>query len=268
MSVNRVKIVNNGTDKYLNIPVNMQWDFLDRDMSIDELEVRAIKEVTGIAADFEVSRFQHNVFPNLDTAIFYEFNFYDNSLPITANTVGNWSSSYLNEGFSAQEIYYFSKPFTKSFFKLDFYDTNDESTQQIYLSIVLPIQQGLTQTAVIDPNKPPVDIKKPTMILDSIGADKEGFYIYWLRNPDFIKISKFYMTAKFFNARLGVFKQMTNTRQDLITPNKFQFNNADYFYYIVNLDYLNKTYEVFSTSTQLRVGDGSSPIKWYEYVNP
>ena len=189
MSVNRVKIVNNGTDKYLNIPVNMQWDFLDRDMSIDELEVRAIKEVTGIAADFEVSRFQHNVFPNLDTAIFYEFNFYDNSLPITANTVGNWTSSYLNEGFSAQEIYYFSKPFTKSFFKLDFYDTNDESTQQIYLSIVLPIQQGLTQTAVIDPNKPPVDIKKPTMILDSIGADKEGFYIYWLRNPDFIKIA-------------------------------------------------------------------------------
>ena len=268
MNASRVKIVKDDTNKYLNIPVNMQWDFMGRDDSISEYEAKAIKEVTGVAADFEVARFSHNIFQNDDTAINYQFNFYDDTLPITGNTIGTWGSSYLNEGFSVQEVYYFSKPFTKSFFKLDFYDTPDESTQQIYLSVILPIQQGLTQTAVINSLIPPVEIKKPTMILDSIGADKEGFYIYWLRSRDFIDISQFYMTAKFFNARLGVFKQMTNTRQDLITPNKFQFNNADYFYYKVNLDYDNKTYEVFSTSTQLRVGDSASPIIWYEYVNP
>jgi len=268
MNASRVKIVKDDTNKYLNIPVNMQWDFMGRDDSISEYEAKAIKEVTGVAADFEVARFSHNIFQNDDTAINYQFNFYDDTLPITGNTIGSWGSSYLNEGFSVQELYYFSKPFTKSFFKLDFYDTPDESTQQIYLSVILPIQQGLTQTAVINSLIPPVEIKKPTMILDSIGADKEGFYIYWLRSRDFIDISQFYMTAKFFNARLGIFKQMTNTRQDLITPNKFQFNNADYFYYKVNLDYDNKTYEVFSTSTQLRVGDSASPIIWYEYVNP
>lgn len=268
MNASRVKIVKDDTNKYLNIPVNMQWDFMGRDDSISEYEAKAIKEVTGVAADFEIARFSHNVFQNDDTAINYRFNFYDDTLPITGNTIGTWGSSYLNEGFSVQEVYYFSKPFTKSFFKLDFYDTPDESTQQIYLSVILPIQQGLTQTAVINSLIPPVEIKKPTMILDSIGADKEGFYIYWLRSRDFIDISQFYMTAKFFNARLGVFKQMTNTRQDLITPNKFQFNNADYFYYKVNLNYDNKTYEVFSTSTQLRVGDSASPIIWYEYVNP
>jgi hypothetical protein len=268
MNASRVKIVKDDTNKYLNIPINMQWDFMGRDDSISEYEAKAIKEVTGIAADFEVARFSHNTFPNLDTAINYEFNFYDDSQPITANTVGNWSSSYLNEGFSTQEVYYYSKPFTKSFFKLDFYDTQDERTQQIYLSIILPVQQGLTQTVVLNNLLPSVEIKKPTMILDSIGADKEGFYIYWLRSRNFIDISEFYMTAKFFNARLGVFKQMTNTRQDLITPNKFQFNNADYFYYKVNLNYSDKTYEVFSTSTQLRVGDTTSPIIWYEYVNP
>ena len=64
-------------------------------------------------------------------------------------------------------------------------------------------------------------------------TDKEGFYIYWLRSTNFINISKFYMTAKFFNARLGVFKQMTNTRQDLITPNKFDFNNIKYIVFII-----------------------------------
>lgn len=268
MNASRIKIVKDDTNKYLNIPVNMQWDFMGRDESIIEYEEKIIKEVTGIAADFEVARFTHRVFPNFDTAIFYDFNFYDDTLPITASTIGNWSSTYLNEGFSIQDVYYFSKPFTKSFFKLDFYDTSDESTQQIYLSVILPIQQGLTQTVTLNPTLPDIEIKKPTMVLDSIGADKEGFNIYWLRSRNFIDISTFYMSAKFFNARLGVFKQMTNTKQDLINPSKFQFNNSDYFYYKVDLDYSNKTYEVFSTSTQLRVGNSASPIIWYEYVNP
>lgn len=268
MNASRIKIVKDDINKYLNIPVNMQWDFMGRDDSISEYEVSAIKQVTGVAADFEVARFSHNIFQNFNTDINYVFNFYDDTQPITASTIGNWSSSYLNEGFSVQDIYYYSKPFTKSFFKLDFYDTQDESTQQIYLSIILPIQQGLVQQATINPQQPQVEIKKPTMVLDSIGTDKEGFYIYWLRNRDFIDISQFYMTAKFFNGRLGFFKQMTNTRQDLITPNKFQFNNADYFYYKVELDYSKKTYEVFSTSTQQRVGDATTPIIWYEYVNP
>jgi hypothetical protein len=105
------------------------------------------------------------------------------------------------------------------------------------------------------------------MLLDYLG-DKEGFFIYWLRSRDFIDINTFYMTAKFFDGREGVFKQMTNTKQDLITPSKFIFNNADYFYYRVDLNYSNKTYEVFSTTTNTRVGDNLTPIKWYEYVNP
>ena len=75
MNANRIKIVKDDTNKYLNIPINMEWDFMGRDDSIEEYEVEAIKEVTGVAADFEVARFSHNVFPNLDTAINYQFNF-------------------------------------------------------------------------------------------------------------------------------------------------------------------------------------------------
>jgi len=44
--------------------------------------------------------------------------------------------------------------------------------------------------------------------------------------------------------------------------------DEDYFYYKVNLDYINKTYVASSTSTTLRVGSDVTPIKWYEYVNP
>jgi hypothetical protein len=164
-------------------------------------------------------------------------------------------------------VYFYTKPFIKSFFKLDFYTTKEEKDQEIYLSIILPVQQGFTETVLISQQLGLVEIKKPKMMLDYLG-DKEGFFIYWLRSRGFIDINRFYMTAKFFDARLGVFKQMTNTRQDLITPNKFNFNNSDYFYYRVDLDYDNKTYEVFSTSTNQRVGSVNTPIKFYEYVNP
>jgi hypothetical protein len=267
MNANKIKILKSDLDQSVNIPINMQWDFTGRDEAISEYETSILQQVIGAATDFEIARFAHNVLPNFNTAIDYEFYFYDDSQPITANTVGNWSISYLNNGFSVEEVYYYSKPFTKSFFKLDLFDTTEEKTQQLYLSIILPVQQGRTETVVLSPLVNPVEIKKPKMVLDYLG-DKEGFFIYWLRSRDFIDIDTFFMTASFFDARLGVFKRMTNTKQDLIIPNKFTFDNSTYFYYRVDLNYDNKTYEVYSTSTNFRVGDSTTPIKWYEYVNP
>jgi hypothetical protein len=267
MNVNKIKIVKDNLDKFINVPVNIQWDFMGQEDSISEYQTSVLKQVIGNPNDFEIAKFKHNTFQNQDTAINYDFYFYDNLQPITATTVGNWNMSYLNNGFSVNDVYYFSKPFTKSFFKLDLYDTMNERDQQIYLSIILPVQQGLTESVIQSQLTQPIEIKKPKMVLDYIG-DKEGFFIYWLRNRDYINIDTFYMTAKFFDARNGVFKQMMNTRQDLITPNKFNFDNSDYFYYKVSLDYQNKTYQVFSTSTNSRVGGNNTPINFYEYVNP
>jgi hypothetical protein len=269
MSVNKVKILLPDTNKYVNVPVELNWDFTGRDDSIEEYQRKMVKEVIGIANDFETLRFAHNQFLNQSTEINYEFSFFDNSQPITATTLnpGNWDITYQNQGFLPTDIYYFVKPFTKSFFKLDFYDTPEDKTQTLYFSIILPVQQGLTESASINIILPNVDIKKPKFILDYIG-DKEGFFIYWLRKRDFINLDEFYMSAKFFNGRTGLYVTMTNTPQPLITPSRFNFLGNDYFYYKVNLDYTTNTYEVLQTSTNARVGDSLNPIKWYEYVNP
>jgi hypothetical protein len=171
------------------------------------------------------------------------------------------------EGFTSNEVYYYANPFTKSFFKLDFYDTKDLKTQTNYFTIILPVQQGLTEIASISQILPNVNIKKPTFKLDYIG-DKEGFFIYWLRKREYVDLTTFYMSAKFFDAKLGVYVKMTNVPQSSI-PNVYTFNNEDYFYYQVNLDYNTKTYEVYSTSNSVqRVGTDNLPISWYEYVNP
>jgi hypothetical protein len=50
-----------------------------------------------------------------------------------------------------------------------------------------------------------------------------------------------------------------------LIPSVFNFESK-YFYYKVNLDYVNKTYEILD-DLNVRAGTASS-IKWYEYINP
>lgn len=274
MNVNKVQIrLSGGVDKYINIPIKMNWDYLGLDESIDEYETKIVKEVIGDGRDFEVSRFGHE--PDSggtqSTIINYEFYFYSGG---SITNINNWKIDYLNEGFSPQEVYYYANSFSNSFFKLDLYDTPDEKRQINYLTVILPTQQGFFMEAQMQRTK--VNIRKPQFFLDYVG-DKEGFFIYWLKKRNFLNIDTFYMSCKFFNAKDGKFVKMmtgkgtnpadlTNGPQSLITGDKFNFDNTQYFYYTVKLDYLKQTYSIFNTYGQ-RVGT-SIPIKWYEYINP
>lgn len=256
----------------------MNWDFYGRNDSIELYEDEVIKDIIGVAEDFEVMRFSHKEYGNnQSTNINYDFYFYSASTPVSASSNPNdWIISYVTpqsipSGFTPSQVYYYRKPFTKSFFKLDFYDTRDGQSQINYFTIIIPVQQGRTETATISALRPDVQIKKPSFLLDFVG-DKEGFFIYWLKNKNFLNLTTFYMTAKFFDGRLGVFvKMMTEPQGDSsIFPNKFVFDNTLYFYYKVTLDYTTKTYQVFSYQNNFttKVGISGTPIKWYEYVNP
>lgn len=261
MNVNKYKLLYNiSRGKELNIPIEMKWDFLDRSNDLDQYEEKTIKEVLNLDKDFETARFSHAVYSNDLTDINYDFYFAENADP----SIGNWSMSYENEGFTPRELYYYANSFKESFFKLDFYDTPDATTQTNYITIIIPTQQGDTTQVVIGQKN--LSVRKPKFKLDFLG-DKEGFFIYWLKNRDFINIDTFYMSAKFFDAKVGVFKKMTNERQDGITPSPFNFKSDRFFYYKVELNYNNYTYQVFDKKNQ-RVGTNINPIEWYEYINP
>ena len=281
--VNRYKFILPRADQYIDLPIEIKWDFYGRDDSISVYEDDVINELTGNKEDFEILRFAHAPDDtNLTTDIKYIFNFFsfggtvpiNPQLQVLTSSSSDWVCSYIPEGFNKKEIYYYSKPFTKSFFKLDFYDSNSAITQTNYFTVIIPVQQGATQNVLLSPYKPPVDIKIPDFTLDYVG-DKEGFFLYWLRKKDFLNINPnpsnttetFYMTAKFFDARLGVFVKMSTQPQIVINPsNPFQFNPERYFYYKVVLDYPTYTYKIYDWQGS-RVGD-TSPIKWYEYINP
>lgn len=281
----RIKLPQN--DQYINLPIEIKWDFIGRDDSIELYENEIIPEIIGVPKDFEIARFSHQKYYSgnttnipsqvvYQTKLQYQFNFFSgNPINLQTSTSANWVSSYLDStpisqsGFTPTQIYYYEKPFTKSFFKLDFYDTNIGSTQNNYFTIILPVQQGLTESVSISPYKPKINIKIPTMNLDFVG-DKEGFFIYWLKNTDFLDVDTFYVSAKFFDARIGEFVRMMNVPQSSLPSNKFVFNTSDYFFYKVVLDYTNFTYEMYypyDTNNTNRIGNGT-PIKWYEYVNP
>jgi hypothetical protein len=276
MSVNKVTIVPDGGNKQINIPVRLTWDYLGLDMAIDEYESQVITEVVGVGRDFEVSRFAHEPATGTtdNTEVNYEFYFYSGG---SLDEITSWNIDYMSEGFTPQDLYYFNNNFSNSFFKLDFYDTPDEKRQTNYLTIIIPTQQGLKMNTQMQRNV--VSVKKPKFILDYVG-DKEGFFIYWLKKRTFLDIDTFYMTAKFYNAKTGQFTKMMTGRgtdpldntkgpQSDINPgtnNKYLFDNTQYFYYTVKLDYQKQTYQVLNTFGQ-RLGT-NIPIKWYEYVNP
>ena len=279
MDVNKIQITQDGLiNKELVIPIQLTWDYLGLDQSIDEYEANIIKEVTGTYGDFEVTRFAHapiaisDPYSNNDfeiTDIQYEFNFFSGG-SLSAST--SWRNNYISEGFTPQEIYYYTNNFTNSFFKLDLYDNVDEKRQTNYITIIIPTQQGLTMDTTMQ--RTPVKIKKPYFVLDYVG-DKEGFFIYWLKKRNFLNLETFFMTAKFYDAKNGYFTKMMNVPQSSIVGDKFTFDSSQYFYYRLELDYEKQNYQVFNMNpTQTlysnlggRAG-ATIPIKWYEYVNP
>ena len=150
---NKYKFILPTTDGYINLPIELKWDFYGRDDSIEIFQEEVVEDIIGIAEDFEILRFAHDKYSfSENTKINYEFNFYSgNPNTVTASTLANWVCSYLPEGFTASEVYYYEKPFTKSFFKLDFYDSNSGTNQTNYFTVILPVQQGITQSVSISP---------------------------------------------------------------------------------------------------------------------
>lgn len=272
-------IVNpDGTNQELGVKVLVSgaWDLNGVNDSIDKFENEIIQQVINPIQDVETIRYAHKpwVFKFWEgltkSSTNYDFYFYsattDSSVTATTDD-SRWVMDYRANGYTDSQIYYNEGVFSKSYFKLDFYDTKKTTRQQIYLTIIIPTQQGEKISTQIGQST--VQIRKPKFILDHVG-DKEGYYYYWLKNKDFLDIETLYMSCKYYDASLGQFKRMTNTSQGEF-PNKFNFSQEDYFYYKVNLDYENFQYEIYSelpSKFSIRVGTESNPIKWYEYINP
>ena len=275
---NPLQNANTDIDLALQTPILTTWDLNGVNESIDVFENEIVQKAVNPIDNFETIRYSHarwapqiiNVDPK--TSTHYDFYFYSATTDssITATTTNTaWVTDYRANGFTSRQIYYNEDVFSKSYFKLDFYDSKKSTSQQNLLTIIIPTQQGLTTSAVIGQNT--VAIRKPEYQLNFTG-DKEGYFVYWLKSSEFFnpEINTLYMSVKFYDASIGGFKKMMNTPQGTL-PDKFNFDQDIYFYYTLKLNYDDYTYEVFlenEITPLTKVGTDYNPIKWYEYVNP
>lgn len=276
MTVNNIRLRLNNQDRTLELPILQNWDLNGVNESIEVYENEIIKKIINPIDDFETVRYAHEPWSDTingvtKTSTNYQFYFYsattDTSITATTDD-SNWVIDYRANGLSTANVLYREPVFSQSFFKLDFYDTKNTTSQQIFLTIIIPVRQGKTVKVPFGVNNF-VDIKTPNFSLDYIG-DKEAYYIYWLTSTEFVSLSHLYMSAKFYDAGVGQFKRMMNQSQGFF-QDKFNFPKEDYFYYRVNLNYDTYKYEVFYEDRVhglSRVGTTLEPIKWFEYVNP
>jgi len=248
MIVNNYKILKSNTNKNLIIPISTNWDFLDREDSLNIYEESIITEIIGTPENYETTRFSYN---NEFRYIFYFKN--------SADT--EWVNSYVESGrFTEISVLNQSNAFKKSFFKIDFYDSKNTRRRKNYLTIILNKRNN---TTVIDSpyNQGDTNLIIPTYTLNPL-SNPEGFYLYWFQNPNILNIDKLYMTVKFFDGSNGTFTTFTTKKQtDSTTPYRL---TTDYFMREVNFNYDNKTYTIQNLETQLPL----SSLGWYEYKNP
>ena len=75
-----------GDDKYINIPIEIKWDFLGQDDAVEEYQQNVVEQVIGFPGDFEVLRFAHAPYSNdTKTDIKYDFHFFSFNGGVPAN---------------------------------------------------------------------------------------------------------------------------------------------------------------------------------------
>ena len=251
-SLNRIQ----GSDKNLIIPIDIDFSNLGQEQSIELYEEEVISDIVGLAKDYETTPFVHKG-ENSNTSINYNFYFYSGS---GLNTASNWVSTFVNK-FSINEMRFNSEGFSKSFFKLDFYDTPTDKRQKNYLTVILNANKSNTTNLSISGQT--YSVNYPNYKLD---YGMNGFNIYWLGNYDISKINTFYVSCKFYDAKTGSFIRMMNDRQSSFSD-PYDFDYTKYFYYKFILNYETYTYQVYDGNNIL-AGIASNPINWFQYVNP
>lgn len=266
---NNYRFVIQENTQSIDIPIEIKWDFQGHTDSIELYEDEVIEEIVGFPKDYEICRFSHDSYGITNTSFLeYEFYFFNGtSVDVPGSLDSDWVVSYLQAGFSESELYYQTNPVQKSFFKIDFYDTTDDLTQKNYFTTILPVNSNRRETVTINPVLGiTADVIKPNFVLDYV-FDKEGFFIYWLRDFEILRLTEFYMSVKFFDAKNGVFVRMMTVPQSQLPGLKFLFDQTIFFYRKVTLDYSTFTYQISDILSGSRVGNGI-PLRWYEYVNP
>lgn len=275
-----MKILRKNSDQ--KILLNYEQDFkldLGWQDNLAEFEGEVLRDIINPADNFETVRLIHNKYTSTSnveqTDIWFEFRFIDASSGYTNGLDYRLVDITLNENVEML------KQSTESFFRLEFFKTpgtvinnvltcekpNRTNRRLVFaknLSLPLGEKYFYTQNNVNDYISVPV-------FMGSNYRNKENMYLFWFENETVLEETNlsgsttgntFFMTAKFFNAKDGTVLDFTTTGLS-IGSQVVEFRDM---YYQVDIDKVNKTYEVYGYNGNklTRIGKRGDPIKFFE----
>lgn len=187
--------VSGGTDgglyKSLTIPISMEFFPVDYGDDLQDIVIEERKKAINPTFDAETTRYKYaNDLANLGKGMMIQFRFWDAS-------ASTFSTSYIPAGFDNLDISKRRNGFKKSFFRLNFFNSNSADTSSLLF----------TEDIDVD------DTTQPMMPFNRL---------YWLRNDEyFVKNNNnriVYMNASFFNAKTGKIQRFINTPTSITSP--------------------------------------------------
>lgn len=244
-----MNILQNNQNKKLLLKIDDDKDItLNKSENILLYEKKKIDELYGGNINYEMSRYAHNHYNNLND-ILYSFHFYNQEFNHEYD-----SFDYENVGISLKQNTKMMKESSSSFFKLDFFDIVDSNVRKPIFSKILdlPIGEKVFSNIINDFIYVPI-------FRGNNYYNKENFFIYWFQNFNISKTNTFYFSAFFFNGINGNIIKLLNKPKLF---NEEVDENLDFFYKIV-FDFEKNTYEIFDLD-DVRHGTLDLPVKFYE----
>jgi len=234
MSIIKKNIKFNNNDVNLNFSLDSSISFTGYQQEINSLIVNSEQELINPINDVEVRRFTYE--PNTSHILWFWF--HANNLDL---------DSFINAGFTANEIASKNIKLLNSFFILDFYDTYDTYTQSKIFTTYL------TKILVLDEvNHPIYNINANTV--------NQFYYLYIPQSYIDIQQNQYitgYGKFSFYNAKNGNIQQFYNNNYEATTtPLKNYFkiilnlNTKTWRFDTLSLPYIN-AFEAYSSSAYI-----------------
>jgi len=88
--VNKFRFNINSEDRFINIPIQINTDLLGKEDLIEKYEDDVVEKVINPIEDFEITRYNHNRWYNIDNeekySIEYKFNFFNSFIHLSNST--------------------------------------------------------------------------------------------------------------------------------------------------------------------------------------
>lgn len=203
--------------KFISIPLNLSADNNGYEDVINTIIQKEVNLTINPFIDLETFKFSASQY-NTSTPSTPVLNFY------FVNSANTYNVSFINAGFTNDDILNTKNRLTKSFFRLDFYDGIDEKRNFLFSEF---LSVNLNQT--------------PSFVLDRI---------FWIKNDtNFIngEYRYMYFDATFFNAKDGTIKKFIN--KPLVGPVTINDYKSHPEWRFVKIKVLNPYTEVNNTTS-------------------